>query len=243
MNWTHDTGVAYGGAPGQRCCPGRTTPPPTPVGRSSHPRSRPMRVLHVNKFLYRRGGAEGYLLDVAELQRGDGDEVAFFGMTHPDNDAPTPYARHFPSLVELDPAPARRGTPRGGGGPDDLVAGQPAGPGPGARRVPARRGPPAQHLPPALPVGAGRGAGRPGAGGDDPARLQAGLPELPDARPGHGLRRLRDRGPVAGGPSPLQGRFARGQRAARRRVLAAPLHPARTGRCRRSSAPAGSWPT
>ncbi|MEV0943477.1 glycosyltransferase [Micromonospora wenchangensis] len=68
-----------------------------------------MRVLHVNKFLYRRGGAEGYLLDVAELQRGDGDEVAFFGMTHPDNDAPTPYARHFPSHVELDP------TPRGAG--------------------------------------------------------------------------------------------------------------------------------
>ena len=28
-----------------------------------------MRVLHVNKFLYRRGGAEGYLFDVADLQR------------------------------------------------------------------------------------------------------------------------------------------------------------------------------
>ncbi|GGM09492.1 MULTISPECIES: glycosyltransferase [Micromonospora] len=64
-----------------------------------------MRVLHVNKFLYRRGGAEGYLLDVAELQRAAGDEVAYFGMTHPENDAPTPYARHFPPLVELEPAP------------------------------------------------------------------------------------------------------------------------------------------
>ncbi|MFI0794479.1 MULTISPECIES: glycosyltransferase [Micromonospora] len=65
-----------------------------------------MRVLHVNKFLYRRGGAEGYLLDVATLQRGAGDEVAYFGMAHPDNDAPLPYSRHFPPLVELDPAPS-----------------------------------------------------------------------------------------------------------------------------------------
>ncbi len=31
-----------------------------------------MRVLHVNKFLYRRGGAEGYMLDLAGLQRGPG---------------------------------------------------------------------------------------------------------------------------------------------------------------------------
>ena len=56
-----------------------------------------MRVLHVNKFLYRRGGAEGYLLDLAALQRADGDEVAFYGMQHPDNDqpcagTPAPYA-------------------------------------------------------------------------------------------------------------------------------------------------------
>ncbi len=56
-----------------------------------------MRVLHVNKFLHRRGGAEGYMLDLATLQRADGDEVAFFGMDHPDNDqecagVPAPYA-------------------------------------------------------------------------------------------------------------------------------------------------------
>lgn len=55
------------------------------------------RVLHVNKFLHRRGGAEGYMLDLAELQRADGDEVAFYGMDHPDNDqecagVPAPYA-------------------------------------------------------------------------------------------------------------------------------------------------------
>ncbi|SDZ24659.1 Glycosyltransferase involved in cell wall bisynthesis [Micromonospora pattaloongensis] len=64
-----------------------------------------MRVLHVNKFLYRRGGAEGYLLDLAGLQRAAGDEVAYFGMTHPQNESPLPYAEHFPSYVELDPPP------------------------------------------------------------------------------------------------------------------------------------------
>jgi glycosyltransferase involved in cell wall biosynthesis len=65
-----------------------------------------MRVLHVNKFLHRRGGAEGYLLDLARLQRAAGDEVEYFGMTHPDNDPGLAYVRHFPSRVELDPAPA-----------------------------------------------------------------------------------------------------------------------------------------
>ncbi|WP_203897759.1 glycosyltransferase [Virgisporangium aliadipatigenens] len=64
-----------------------------------------MRILHVNKFLYRRGGAEGYLLDVAAAQRARGDEVGFFGMAHPLNDAPQRFAAHFPPRVELDPAP------------------------------------------------------------------------------------------------------------------------------------------
>jgi glycosyltransferase involved in cell wall biosynthesis len=64
-----------------------------------------MRVLHVNKFLYDRGGAEVYMSDVAGLQRARGDEVAFFGMDHPDND-PQPFAAHFPSRVEFEPLPA-----------------------------------------------------------------------------------------------------------------------------------------
>jgi glycosyltransferase involved in cell wall biosynthesis len=64
-----------------------------------------MRVLHVNKFLYRRGGAEGYMLDVAGLQREQGHEVAFFGMQHPDNDQPQQFERWFPSQVELESAP------------------------------------------------------------------------------------------------------------------------------------------
>ena len=64
-----------------------------------------MRILHVNKFLYRRGGAEGYMLDVAALQRAAGHEVAHFGMAHPQNE-PMPYAAHFPSHVEFEPAPS-----------------------------------------------------------------------------------------------------------------------------------------
>lgn len=62
-----------------------------------------MRVLHVNKFLHRRGGAEGYLLDLAALQRAAGDETAFFGMDHPDNDQPS--AGTPPSYVAFDVAP------------------------------------------------------------------------------------------------------------------------------------------
>jgi glycosyltransferase involved in cell wall biosynthesis len=64
-----------------------------------------MRILHVNKFLYRRGGAEGYMLDLAELQRGRGDDVSFFAMEHPDNQ-PDPNADLFPPLMELNPPPS-----------------------------------------------------------------------------------------------------------------------------------------
>jgi glycosyltransferase involved in cell wall biosynthesis len=67
-----------------------------------------MRILHVNKYLYRRGGAEGYMQDVAALQRAAGHEVEFFGMTHPEN-PPLRYAEHFPPLVELEPAPEGAG--------------------------------------------------------------------------------------------------------------------------------------
>ncbi|MBV9411862.1 MAG: glycosyltransferase family 4 protein [Acidimicrobiia bacterium] len=63
-----------------------------------------MRILHVNKYLYRRGGAESYMQAVASLQRAAGHEVAFFGMDHPENE-PQVYDRHFPSYLELEPAP------------------------------------------------------------------------------------------------------------------------------------------
>ena len=65
-----------------------------------------MRILHVNKFLYRRGGAESYMLDLAALQTAAGHRVDFFGMTHEDN-PPYRYATHFPDHVQLEPPPAR----------------------------------------------------------------------------------------------------------------------------------------
>ena len=40
------------------------------------------------------------MFDVAQLQENRGDQVAFFGMDHPDNE-PMPYARHFPTYVEF----------------------------------------------------------------------------------------------------------------------------------------------
>ena len=64
-----------------------------------------MRILHVNKFLYRRGGAEAYMLDLADLQRGRGHEVEYFGMQYPENE-PHRFEALFPARVDFDPPPA-----------------------------------------------------------------------------------------------------------------------------------------
>ena len=72
----------------------------------NHPGGHPLvRILHVNKFLYRRGGAEGYMLDVAELQRQSGHLVDFWAMQHPENDRGHGLADTFAPYVELEPAP------------------------------------------------------------------------------------------------------------------------------------------
>lgn len=64
-----------------------------------------MRVLHVNKYLHRRGGADAYCLGLADLQRAHGLEVEFFAMTDPSNE-PSAYSHWFASHVKLDPPPA-----------------------------------------------------------------------------------------------------------------------------------------
>lgn len=64
-----------------------------------------MRILHVNKFLYRRGGAEAYALDLADAQRAAGHEVGFFAMDHPENQ-PDAHQPWFPDRIELDPMPS-----------------------------------------------------------------------------------------------------------------------------------------
>jgi glycosyltransferase involved in cell wall biosynthesis len=74
-----------------------------------------MRILHVNKFLYRRGGAESYMLDVASLQRDAGHEVEFFGMRFPDNQ-PCRFERWFPERIDFEPPPpSLEGKVRGAG--------------------------------------------------------------------------------------------------------------------------------
>jgi len=59
-----------------------------------------MKVLNVNKFHYRRGGAETVYFGLADLLERNGHEVIPFSMQHPQNE-PTPYANHFVSNVEL----------------------------------------------------------------------------------------------------------------------------------------------
>lgn len=54
-----------------------------------------MRILHINKFLYRRGGAERYLFDVAAELARRGHEVSFFGVAHADN-VPLEQNRFYP---------------------------------------------------------------------------------------------------------------------------------------------------
>lgn len=67
-----------------------------------------MRILHVDKFLRRFGGAAGYMLDLAALQQARGHDVEFFAMDHPEN-LPATYQAHFPPFVALDPPPAGLG--------------------------------------------------------------------------------------------------------------------------------------
>ena len=61
-----------------------------------------VRILHVNKFLYRRGGAEAYMEAVARLQVAAGHEVAYFGMEHPENPEQR-YAASLAPRVEFNP--------------------------------------------------------------------------------------------------------------------------------------------
>ncbi len=64
-----------------------------------------MRILHVNKFLYRKGGAEGYMEDLAELQQRAGHAVGFWGMKHREN-THVELADTFPSFVDFDDPPS-----------------------------------------------------------------------------------------------------------------------------------------
>ena len=58
-----------------------------------------MRVLLLNSFYYRRGGAEIHVLDLERHLKSRGHEVAVFAMQHPQN-LSTPWSEFFPSNIE-----------------------------------------------------------------------------------------------------------------------------------------------
>lgn len=62
-----------------------------------------MRILHVDKFLYRKGGAPGYMIDLGALQQSAGHAVDFFSMSDPIRNLPSKFAPHFPPYIGLDP--------------------------------------------------------------------------------------------------------------------------------------------
>ena len=55
-----------------------------------------MRILLVNKYFYRKGGAETYFFALAEGLKALGHEVAFFSMRHPNNE-PSYWSKYFVS--------------------------------------------------------------------------------------------------------------------------------------------------
>ena len=55
-----------------------------------------MRILLVNKYFYRKGGAETYFFALAEGLRALGHEIAFFSMQHPNNE-PSYWSKYFVS--------------------------------------------------------------------------------------------------------------------------------------------------
>jgi len=61
-----------------------------------------MRVLGVNKFAYRRGGAEAVFLETGSMLRERGHEWAYFSMRHPDNPG-DPAPAYLVSEVEYNP--------------------------------------------------------------------------------------------------------------------------------------------
>lgn len=63
-----------------------------------------MRILHVDKFLRRTGGAAVYMLDLAARQRAAGHDVEFFSMQD-DRNIDATYTASFPPHVSLEPPP------------------------------------------------------------------------------------------------------------------------------------------
>lgn len=63
-----------------------------------------MKIVLANKFYYRRGGDCIYMLNLEQLLKGHGHEVAVFAMDYPENEK-TEWSRYFPSEVKFKPGP------------------------------------------------------------------------------------------------------------------------------------------
>lgn len=63
-----------------------------------------MKIVLVNKFYYHRGGDCIYMLNLEQLLKDHGHEVAVFAMQHPEN-LDTQWNRYFPSEVKFKPGP------------------------------------------------------------------------------------------------------------------------------------------
>lgn len=61
-----------------------------------------MKVLLANKFYYRRGGDCVYMINLEQLLKEHGHQVAVFAMDYPEN-LPTEYSKYFPSEVKFKP--------------------------------------------------------------------------------------------------------------------------------------------
>jgi glycosyltransferase involved in cell wall biosynthesis len=66
-----------------------------------------MKILLCNKFYYRRGGADVYMLNLEELLKAKGHDVAVFAMQHPQGMA-SAFSEYFPSAVEYAQADVKQ---------------------------------------------------------------------------------------------------------------------------------------
>ena len=66
-----------------------------------------MKILLANKFYYRRGGAEVYMINLEELLKDKGHDVAVFAMQHPQG-IESPFSKYFPSAVEYGKTNAKQ---------------------------------------------------------------------------------------------------------------------------------------
>lgn len=62
-----------------------------------------MKILLCNKFYYRRGGDCIYTMNLEQMLRKAGHEVAIFSQQYPDNEA-SPWSRYWPSEFKMKPS-------------------------------------------------------------------------------------------------------------------------------------------